>query len=80
MIGNPAVVVGVKYSVTFSIRNLLVCCQADTSVQDMKYGSFLVKHEIYFAFAKPIFRKAYGSRTLSSPTLSRIGLILGSFA
>eukprot|EP00959_Pyramimonas_sp_CCMP1952_P323608 6772487-Pyramimonas_sp.AAC.1 len=40
-IGNLAVVVGVEYGVTFSIRNLLACCQADTSVHNMKYGSFL---------------------------------------
>eukprot|EP00959_Pyramimonas_sp_CCMP1952_P296069 6193048-Pyramimonas_sp.AAC.1 len=60
MIGDPAVVVGVESSVTFSIRNFLACCQADTSVHSMKYGPFLVKHEIYFAFVKPISRKAYG--------------------
>eukprot|EP00959_Pyramimonas_sp_CCMP1952_P282299 5900324-Pyramimonas_sp.AAC.1 len=42
MIGNPAIVVGVEYSVTFSIGNLLACCQANTTVHNMKYGSFLV--------------------------------------
>eukprot|EP00959_Pyramimonas_sp_CCMP1952_P186423 3898326-Pyramimonas_sp.AAC.1 len=60
MIGNPAVVVGVEYSVMFSIRNLLACCQADASVHNMKYGPFLVKHGIYFAYVKPVSRKAYG--------------------
>eukprot|EP00959_Pyramimonas_sp_CCMP1952_P091859 1922982-Pyramimonas_sp.AAC.1 len=59
MVGNPAVVVGVEYSVAFSIGNLLACCQANTSVHNVKYGSFLVEHEIYFAFVEPISRKAY---------------------
>eukprot|EP00959_Pyramimonas_sp_CCMP1952_P340911 7140980-Pyramimonas_sp.AAC.1 len=60
MIGDPTVVVGVEYSVTFSIRNSLACCQADTSAHDMKYGPFLEEHEIYFAFVKPVSRKACG--------------------
>eukprot|EP00959_Pyramimonas_sp_CCMP1952_P392103 8216377-Pyramimonas_sp.AAC.1 len=60
MIGDPAVVVSVEYGVTFSIWNVLACCQANTSVHNMEYGPFLVKHEIYFVFVKPISRKAYG--------------------
>eukprot|EP00959_Pyramimonas_sp_CCMP1952_P352662 7388840-Pyramimonas_sp.AAC.1 len=59
MVGNPAIVVGVEYSVAFSVGNLSACCQANTTVHNMKYGSFLVQHEIHFTFIKPISRKAY---------------------
>eukprot|EP00959_Pyramimonas_sp_CCMP1952_P406515 8520031-Pyramimonas_sp.AAC.1 len=60
MIDCPAKVVGVEYSVTFSIGNFLACCQANASVHNVECGPFLVKHEIYFAFVKPISSKAYG--------------------
>eukprot|EP00959_Pyramimonas_sp_CCMP1952_P076573 1600146-Pyramimonas_sp.AAC.1 len=59
MIGNPAIVGGVEYSVTLSIGNLLACCQANATVQNMKYGSFLAEHEIHFTFIEPVSRKAY---------------------
>eukprot|EP00959_Pyramimonas_sp_CCMP1952_P334013 6995069-Pyramimonas_sp.AAC.1 len=59
MIGNPAVVVGVEYSATFSVGNLLACCQANATVHNVKYGPSLVKHEIHFTFIEPISRKAY---------------------
>eukprot|EP00959_Pyramimonas_sp_CCMP1952_P014783 312973-Pyramimonas_sp.AAC.1 len=60
MLGDPAVVVRVEYSVTFSIGNFLACCQANTSVQNVEYGPFLVKHEIYLTCVKPIDRKDDG--------------------
>eukprot|EP00959_Pyramimonas_sp_CCMP1952_P260461 5446233-Pyramimonas_sp.AAC.1 len=60
MIGDPAVVVGVEYGVTFSVGNFLACCRANTSVHNVEYGPFLVKHGIYFAFVKPISREVYG--------------------
>eukprot|EP00959_Pyramimonas_sp_CCMP1952_P341460 7153076-Pyramimonas_sp.AAC.1 len=60
MIGDPAVVVSVECGATFSIGNFLACCQANASVHNVKYGPLLVEQEIYFAFVKPISRKAYG--------------------
>eukprot|EP00959_Pyramimonas_sp_CCMP1952_P212004 4436716-Pyramimonas_sp.AAC.1 len=59
MIGNPAVVVGVMYSITLSVGDFLACGQANTTIHDVKYGPFLVKHEVHFAFIEPTARKAH---------------------
>eukprot|EP00959_Pyramimonas_sp_CCMP1952_P340522 7132371-Pyramimonas_sp.AAC.1 len=59
MIGNPAVVVGVEYNITFSVGNLLACCQANTTIHNVEYVVFFVKHEIRFAFIEPIYRMAH---------------------
>eukprot|EP00959_Pyramimonas_sp_CCMP1952_P103388 2162348-Pyramimonas_sp.AAC.1 len=59
MIGNPAVVVGIEYRVTFSVGNFLACCQANTTIHNVEYGSFLVRHEIHVAFIEPISRKVH---------------------
>eukprot|EP00959_Pyramimonas_sp_CCMP1952_P042320 885146-Pyramimonas_sp.AAC.1 len=59
MIGNPAVVVGVKYRITFSVGDFLACCHANTTVHNVEYGPFFINHEIHFAFIEPIARKAH---------------------
>ena len=59
VVRQPAVIVRIDEGITFFVRYLLACCQANAAIHDVEDDMFAVKHKIELTFITELTRKAH---------------------